>query len=132
MRRLLLLLAFLALPFAAPRPALAQDVDSLWVAEHYVKMDTLIPMRDGVRLYTAIYLPKDRSRPHPVILRRTPYMPINTLTDLAAAVPAAATLAAQRPWRWGSGRWRAPGCGWTPFALLLPLLAVALIRLVGG
>jgi hypothetical protein len=73
MRRLLCLLALLIAPVAAARPAAAQDVDSLWVAEHYTKIDTLIPMRDGVRLYTAIYLPRDRSKPHPIILRRTPY-----------------------------------------------------------
>ncbi len=73
MRRLIAFLVLLVLPILAAPPAAAQEVDSLWVAEHYVKMDTLIPMRDGVRLYTAIYLPRDRSRPHPIILRRTPY-----------------------------------------------------------
>lgn len=73
MRRLLSVLVLVILPIIAPAHGAAQDVDSLWVAEHYTKVDTLIPMRDGVRLYTAIYLPKDRSRPHPIILRRTPY-----------------------------------------------------------
>ncbi|HEY0015333.1 MAG TPA: CocE/NonD family hydrolase [Longimicrobium sp.] len=74
MRRLIALLALLILPIlAGVGPAAAQDVDSLWVAERYTKIDTLIPMRDGVRLYTAIYLPKDRSTPRPIILRRTPY-----------------------------------------------------------
>jgi predicted acyl esterase len=29
-------------------------------------------MRDGVELYAAIYLPKDSSQPHPILLDRTP------------------------------------------------------------
>ena len=30
-------------------------------------------MRDGVRLFTSIYYPKDQSAKHPVLLTRTPY-----------------------------------------------------------
>lgn len=33
----------------------------------------MVPMRDGVRLATNIYLPADQSQPLPVILERTPY-----------------------------------------------------------
>lgn len=33
----------------------------------------MIPMRDGVQLYTAIYEPKDNSRKHPTLMMRTPY-----------------------------------------------------------
>lgn len=33
----------------------------------------MIPMRDGVQLFTSIYSPKDQSKPYPIILRRTPY-----------------------------------------------------------
>lgn len=73
LRRLLALAAAACAAFADARPAAAQEVDSLWVAEHYVKRDTLIPMRDGVRLYTAVYIPKHPSTPRPIILRRTPY-----------------------------------------------------------
>jgi hypothetical protein len=43
------------------------------VRELYDKREVMIPMRDGVRLFTALYLPKDRSRPFPILLRRTPY-----------------------------------------------------------
>ncbi len=39
----------------------------------YTKHEYYIPMRDGVRLYTAIYAPKDQSRAHPILLTRTPY-----------------------------------------------------------
>jgi len=41
--------------------------------EYYTKYDYQIPMRDGVRLYTTVYLPKDRSKTYPILLNRTPY-----------------------------------------------------------
>ncbi|HEU0014785.1 MAG TPA: CocE/NonD family hydrolase [Longimicrobium sp.] len=101
------------LPLAAPLFVLlcagtiaAQDVDSLWVAEHYVKRDTLIPMRDGVRLYTAIYIPKDQSRPHPVILRRTPYS----------------------VGRYGNTRYNAAGGAWAAFHRLGYILVMQDVR----
>ena len=30
-------------------------------------------MRDGVKLFTAIYLPKDATEKHPILMTRTPY-----------------------------------------------------------
>jgi uncharacterized protein len=47
---------------------------SNYLKENYTKMDTLIPMRDGVKLYTVIYVPKDSSgTAYPVLMERTPY-----------------------------------------------------------
>jgi len=43
-----------------------------YVKAHYTKYEYTIPMRDGVRLYTAVYRPKDTS-PQPLLLTRTPY-----------------------------------------------------------
>ena len=43
------------------------------VREHYTKFEYRIPMRDGVRLFTAVYVPKDTSRTYPILLTRTPY-----------------------------------------------------------
>jgi putative CocE/NonD family hydrolase len=55
--------------------ALAQNSlqDSLWIVENYYKIEQLIPMRDGVRLHTSIYIPKDTSEKHPFLMYRTPY-----------------------------------------------------------
>jgi putative CocE/NonD family hydrolase len=39
----------------------------------YVKHELQIPMRDGVKLFTAVYLPKDTSKRYPIMLQRTPY-----------------------------------------------------------
>jgi hypothetical protein len=41
--------------------------------EHYTKHEYRIPMRDGVRLHTHVYTPKDASRPWPILMARTPY-----------------------------------------------------------
>ena len=43
------------------------------VKAHYTKTEHLIPMRDGVRLFTIIYSPKDTGQKYPILLFRTPY-----------------------------------------------------------
>ncbi|MCF6408009.1 CocE/NonD family hydrolase [Chitinophaga filiformis] len=47
--------------------------DSLWMRENYTKKEVYIPMRDGVKLFTTIYMPKDKSEKHPILMSRTPY-----------------------------------------------------------
>ena len=49
------------------------DTNALWLAEHYTKYEHRIRMRDGVRLFTRVYVPKDESQSWPIILTRTPY-----------------------------------------------------------
>ncbi|MBK9238666.1 MAG: CocE/NonD family hydrolase [Acidobacteria bacterium] len=39
----------------------------------YTKSEQMIPMRDGVKLFTIVYTPKDTSAPYPFMLHRTPY-----------------------------------------------------------
>ena len=56
-----------ALAAQAPKP------DTSWLRANYAKREVMIPMRDGVRLFTAIYLPKDTTRLHPFVMTRTPY-----------------------------------------------------------
>lgn len=51
----------------------AQDSDSIWIVNNYTKMERLIPMRDGIKLFTAIYVPRDNSEDHPILIERTPY-----------------------------------------------------------
>ena len=41
--------------------------------EKYEKTEVMVPMRDGVKLYTAIYTPKDNSEKHPILMHRSPY-----------------------------------------------------------
>ncbi|MDE3165555.1 MAG: CocE/NonD family hydrolase, partial [Acidobacteriota bacterium] len=49
----------------------AQGVD--FVKANYTKYEFQVPMRDGKRLFTSVYAPKDHSRPYPIMLDRTPY-----------------------------------------------------------
>lgn len=51
----------------------AQETDSAYVKNHYTKIERQIPMRDGVKLFTSIYIPKDKNTKYPFLLNRTPY-----------------------------------------------------------
>ena len=64
------LAALLALSLV-PTSALAQGAP--WTREHYTKHEFKIPMRDGKRLHTAVYVPKDEDKRYPILLVRTPY-----------------------------------------------------------
>ena len=45
-----------------------------YVRAHYTKYELRIPMRDGKRLFTAVYVPKDAAAgPYPFLMDRTPY-----------------------------------------------------------
>ncbi len=48
-------------------------LDSAWIRENYYKIERMIPMRDGIKLFTAIYIPRDTTEKHPVLFKRTPY-----------------------------------------------------------
>jgi len=50
----------------------AQD-EAYNVKEHYTKQEVTITMRDGVKLHTTIYSPKDTSTKYPILMQRTPY-----------------------------------------------------------
>jgi uncharacterized protein len=60
----------LLLPFVQSQAA-AQSVDN--VRARYTKYEYAVPMRDGVKLFTVVYVPKDTSQPYPLLLTRTPY-----------------------------------------------------------
>jgi len=64
-RILLVALICLRLGAQAPPPELLQA--------RYTKREVMVPMRDGVKLFTSIYQPKDATTPHPILLSRSPY-----------------------------------------------------------
>ncbi|MBC7922568.1 MAG: CocE/NonD family hydrolase [Ferruginibacter sp.] len=47
--------------------------DSLYIRENYTKLERQISVRDGVKLFTSVYIPKNTSRQYPILLNRTPY-----------------------------------------------------------
>src|ERR1700750_1594112 len=66
MRKLLFLLL-------CPLFTMAQSYDAEWLASNYIKKEIYIPMRDGVKLFTSVYLPKTTNEKHPILMTRTPY-----------------------------------------------------------
>ena len=69
---LALVAAALAWNLSAARPSAGQEGEFDFKGQ-YTKHEYQITMRDGVRLFTALYVPKDRSRDYPILLLRTPY-----------------------------------------------------------
>ena len=72
-----LLVLLLWTPFAlgqatANKPD-STEVNQAYIREHYTKYEYRITMRDGVKLFTAVYAPKDTSTAYPILLTRTPY-----------------------------------------------------------
>jgi uncharacterized protein len=63
-------LCFLLLLFSCGFQA---QFDSVWIREKYIKKEVMIPMRDGVKLFTCIYSPRDNKEKHPILIMRTPY-----------------------------------------------------------
>lgn len=47
--------------------------DSVWIVNNYHKIERNVPMRDGIKLFTSIYIPNDSSVKHPIMMMRTPY-----------------------------------------------------------
>src|SRR5207253_917281 len=43
------------------------------IKANYVKSEHMVPMRDGIKLFTIVYSPKDQAHPYPFLLHRTPY-----------------------------------------------------------
>lgn len=65
-------LSMLSFGAFAQRPAI-NKVDSAYIRNNYTKLEKQIPMRDGVKLFTVIYVPKDQKQKYPFMFDRTPY-----------------------------------------------------------
>ena len=66
--------AFSMLSFGtlAQKPVQNPD-DATYITAHYTKIEKQVPMRDGVKLFTIIYVPKDKTKKYPILFNRTPY-----------------------------------------------------------
>ncbi|WNW00660.1 CocE/NonD family hydrolase [Tenacibaculum sp. HL-MS23] len=51
----------------------AQTPKDTYVKDNFTKKEVTISMRDGVKLHTTIYTPKDTSKTYPILMQRTPY-----------------------------------------------------------
>ena len=68
--KLILLVTVCLLNISAP---CQEKTDPSFVKENYVKTEAAIPMRDGIKLFTVIYMPKNESEKYPFLMERTPY-----------------------------------------------------------
>jgi uncharacterized protein len=68
-----LLLAVLVSSCAAQAQEAPKEEKANYVKAHYTKYDYRIPVRDGKKLFTSVYVPKDSSQPYPILMQRTPY-----------------------------------------------------------
>ncbi|MDQ6762364.1 MAG: CocE/NonD family hydrolase, partial [Bacteroidota bacterium] len=68
MKRSLFAICFLLCAIAQ-----GQNSNASFVKDNFTKMDTTIAMRDGIKLYTVIYIPKDGAEKYPFLMERTPY-----------------------------------------------------------
>src|SRR5262245_41817500 len=81
MRSLLAVSAVITITVVAPHARQAAAPAPLTRTEH------MIAMRDGVRLYTQVYVPRGLTEPVPIIFTRTPYgIGQNTSASVAAAL----------------------------------------------
>jgi putative CocE/NonD family hydrolase len=72
-RKSSLALTFILVAAATLSAQKQPDAPEFDAKEHYTKYEYRIAMRDGVHLFTSVYVPKDSSRPYPFLINRTPY-----------------------------------------------------------
>ena len=66
-------IAYWCLLFTLQACAQTSLSDSVYVHDNFIKKEFQIPMRDGVKLFTSVYIPKDTSASYPILMMRTPY-----------------------------------------------------------
>ncbi|WP_207763892.1 CocE/NonD family hydrolase [Flagellimonas pacifica] len=73
--RPIMLMFVLTLAISACKKTVKKEVqqEDTYVADNYNKQEVDIEMRDGVKLHTTIYSPKDTSKEYPILMQRTPY-----------------------------------------------------------
>ena len=67
-------LAAVLLPLCLRAAAAQPPADpGKYIRAHFTKQEHKIPVRDGVKLFTTVYTPKDTSKKYPLLMMRTPY-----------------------------------------------------------
>lgn len=63
-----------------------------WFRERLTKHEVMTPMRDGVKLFTSYYMPKDLSKKYPILMIRTPYNSESSAESFSRLLPSVAHL----------------------------------------
>src|SRR5260221_3076207 len=72
----LILSAFCFLLFASvgcKHKSHPDNANATYVKDNYIKYEYQVPMRDGKKLFTSVYVPKDQTKKYPIMMDRTPY-----------------------------------------------------------
>ena len=70
-KHLLLAISFMLIAFCSCAQPNTSDAE--YVKANYQKYEYQVPMRDGKKLFTSVYVPKDQSKKYPIMMDRTPY-----------------------------------------------------------
>ena len=73
MKKLILLTFSLLLLAFTSSAQPGNSPDDAYVKENYTKYEYQVPMRDGKKLFTSVYVPKDQSKKYPFMMDRTCY-----------------------------------------------------------
>ena len=70
-----LILSFCLVAAGSVTPAVAQEahLSESYIRLHYTKHEYMVPMRDGVKLMTSVFVPNDTTKAYPMLMKRTPY-----------------------------------------------------------
>lgn len=71
MRKLIAVCLLAGITFFAR--AQSDDPETQYMKDHYDKFEYRIPMRDGAKLFTLVYMPRDKSKTYPILMNRTCY-----------------------------------------------------------
>ena len=72
MRSIMLVVLLLTTTYAFSEQS-ETDAREAYIRANYTKYEYQIPMRDGVKLFTSVYVPNDRKNAYPFMMQRTPY-----------------------------------------------------------
>src|SRR6476620_12584035 len=72
-RRAWLVIVLILASVSAARAQTPENSLESYIRLHYIKQEHQIPMRDGVKLFTSVFVPRDSSQKYPLLIKRTPY-----------------------------------------------------------
>ena len=69
------LMVLCILPGSVFAVAADDDIDprAKYIRDNYTKYEHKVTMRDGIKLFTSVYVPNDDSKTYPIMMQRTPY-----------------------------------------------------------
>src|ERR1700686_2229840 len=73
MKKLILFCFLLFASVGCKHKSHPDNANAIYVKDNYTKYEYQVAMRDGKKLFTSVYVPKDQSKKYPIMMDRTPY-----------------------------------------------------------